>query len=62
MNSSAWTSGQLITSNFFKVNPAILDSIFVNAADGTWDTDQLMVNAQFDVKKVQNLSSSSIPY
>uniref|UniRef100_A0AAU8B6S8 Major capsid protein n=1 Tax=Dulem virus 263 TaxID=3145740 RepID=A0AAU8B6S8_9VIRU len=62
LNSSAWTSGQLITSNFFKVNPAILDSIFVNAADGTWDTDQLMVNAQFDVKKVQNLSSSSIPY
>lgn len=62
LNSSAWTSGQLITSNFFKVNPAILDSIFVTSANGTWDTDQLMVNVQFDVKKVQNLSSSSIPY
>lgn len=49
-------------ANFFRVNPKILDSIFLNAADSTWDSDQLLCNFYADVKVVQNLSADSLPY
>ena len=47
---------------FFKVNPNILNSIFVQPCDSTVDTDQFLVQAYFDVKKVQNLDYNGMPY
>lgn len=47
---------------WFKVNPHILDSIFVNEVDSTWDTDQLLVNAYIDVKAVRNFDYDGMPY
>lgn len=47
---------------WFKVDPAVLNSIFVAAVDSTWDTDQFLVNAFFDVKVVQNLDYNGMPY
>lgn len=47
---------------FFKVNPNILDSIFVQNCDSTVDTDQFLIQAYFDVKKVQNLDYNGMPY
>lgn len=51
-----------ITYAFFKCNPHILDSIFGVVCDSTWDTDQLQVNAYFDVSVVQNLDYNGMPY
>lgn len=47
---------------WFKIDPAVLNSIFVIAVDSTWDTDQFLVNAFFDVKVVQNLDYNGMPY
>lgn len=49
---------------FFKVNPAILDSIFVASAraDSTTESDQLLTNCMFDVKCVRNLDYDGLPY
>lgn len=47
---------------FFKVTPRVLDPIFVNSCDDTWDTDQFLVNVFFDVKAVQNLDYNGLPY
>jgi hypothetical protein len=47
---------------WFKIDPAVLNSIFVTAVDSTWDTDQFLVNAFFDVKIVQNLDYNGMPY
>ena len=47
---------------WFKVAPAVLDSIFVTKVDHTWDTDQFLVNVNFDVKAVQNLDYNGMPY
>lgn len=48
--------------NFFKVNPKILDSIFVRMCDSTCDSDQFLVNAVFDVKAVRNFDYDGMPY
>lgn len=47
---------------FFKVDPAILDPIFVSAADDTLDTDQFLCSTFFDVKAVRNLDVNGLPY
>lgn len=47
---------------WFKIDPAVLNPIFVTAVDSTWDTDQFLVNAFFDVKVVQNLDYNGMPY
>jgi hypothetical protein len=52
----------ILTYNFFKVNPSVLDSIFQVNADSTWDTDQFLINCAFDVKVVRNLDYSGMPY
>lgn len=48
--------------SFFKVNPNVLDPIFVQACTDAVDTDQFLVQAYFDVKKVQNLDYNGMPY
>ena len=52
----------VITYNFFKVNPSVLDSIFQVNADSKWDTDPFLINCAFDVKVVRNLDYSGMPY
>lgn len=52
----------LLSYNFFKVNPSILDSIFQVNADSKWDTDPFLINCAFDVKVVRNLDYSGMPY
>lgn len=53
-----------ITYDFFKVNPSILDPIFVASAqaDSTTESDQLLTNCYFDVKCVRNLDYDGLPY
>ena len=48
--------------SFFKVNPNVLDSIFLQACTDAVDTDQFLIQAYFDVKKVQNLDYNGMPY
>lgn len=47
---------------YFKVAPSILNPIFGFAADSTVDSDQLLINANFDVKVVRNLDFAGMPY
>lgn len=46
----------------FKVRPSQLDPIFDVQADEKVDTDQLLCNAQFNIKVVRNLSRDGLPY
>lgn len=47
---------------FFKVNPAVLDSIFGVNVDSTWDTDHLLVNSYIGCYVARNLSRDGVPY
>lgn len=47
---------------WYKVNPSVLNTIFGVNADGTFNTDQLLCNCQFDVKVARNLSYDGMPY
>ena len=57
-----------INSSFFKVNPHIVDDIFVvgNSEDPIGysgvDTDQLRINANFQISVVRPLSKHGVPY
>lgn len=51
-----------ITYSFFKVNPSILDPIFMVNADSTWDTDTFLINAAFDIRVARNLDYDGMPY
>lgn len=46
----------------FKVRPPQLDPIFDVAANEKVDTDQLLCNAQFNIKVARNLSRDGLPY
>lgn len=52
----------VLNYKFFKVNPSVLDPIFGVAADSTWDTDQLLVNAYIGCSVARNLSRDGVPY
>lgn len=52
----------LINSEFFKVNPKILDTIFAKSADDWIDTDQLQVVVNFEWYAVRNLDYIGVPY
>lgn len=47
---------------FFKVNPSFLNPIFLAEATSELDSDQLLINAAFDVKAVRNLDVNGLPY
>lgn len=51
-----------INYNFFKVNPSVLDPIFLVNADSTWDTDTFLINAAFDIRVARNLDYDGMPY
>lgn len=52
----------ILSYTWFKVNPSVLNPIFAVAVDGSWNTDQLLCNCQFDVKVARNLSYDGMPY
>lgn len=55
-------NGNKLTPAFFKCNPTILDSIFAMAADGSIDSDNLLVSCFNDIKAVRNLDYNGLPY
>lgn len=50
------------TYAFMKINPHLLDPIFVDAVDDSVNTDQFLCSAFFDVKMVRNLDADGLPY
>lgn len=56
------SSGKKLTSNFFKVNPSVLDPIFLVNANGSMSTDNLLINSFHDIKAVRNLDYNGLPY
>lgn len=59
---SAIQNGRKLTPAFFKCNPSILDTIFAVNADGSMDTDNLLVSCYNDIKAVRNLDYNGLPY
>ena len=55
-------NGKKLTPAFFKCNPSILDTIFAYAADGSIDSDNLLVSCYNDIKAVRNLDYNGLPY
>lgn len=51
-----------LNSNFFKVNPRILDDIYAVKAGDDWNTDQFRVNATFNIHCVLPLDYNGVPY
>lgn len=47
---------------FFKCDPRVLNSIFLKAASEDTSSDQLLINADFDIKAVRNLDYNGLPY
>ena len=56
------SSTAMVTWSFFKVNPAVMDTLFAVNADSTVDTDQLLISSFFDAKVVRNLDVNGLPY
>lgn len=52
----------ILSYTWFKVNPSVLNPIFGVAVDGSWNSDQLLCNCQFNVKVARNLSYDGMPY
>lgn len=52
----------ILSYTWFKVNPSVLNPIFGVAVNGSWNTDQLLCNCQFNVKVARNLSYDGMPY
>lgn len=61
LNSRSTTSDSL-SYQWFKVNPAVLNPIFAQDVDSSSSTDQLLINANFDIKAVRNLDRNGLPY
>lgn len=49
-----------LTRNFY-VDPAVLDNVFLVAADGNYSTDQFICNTYLDVKAVRPMSVLGLP-
>lgn len=47
---------------FYKIDPHILNSVFSVNVDSTSDSDQFLVNCNFDVRAVRNISRDGLPY
>ncbi len=59
----SWTDQHsIVFYPFFKVNPAVLEPIFMAVTDGQTSSDQLLVNSYFDIKAVRNLDVNGLPY
>lgn len=47
---------------FFKCDPRVLNSIFLRTATEETSSDQLLINADFDIKAVRNLDYNGLPF
>lgn len=54
--------GNGLTYNWFKVNPSTLNPIFTQDATSTTESDQLLINASFQLTAVRNLDRDGLPY
>lgn len=56
--------GIVLYNNYlrFKVNPRLFDEVFAVAVNGNVSTDQLLCNADFNIKVVRNLDVNGMPY
>lgn len=50
-----------IPVSYLYVNPSVLDTVFYSLSDGSLDTDQFMINCNFDVKAVRSMSDLGLP-
>ena len=50
-----------VRNEAFYVSPSSLDRIFVKAADGSKESDQFMLNVNFDIKAVRGMSKLGLP-
>lgn len=53
--------GHFVPSESFYINPSCLDSIFIKSADGWKESDQFMLNLNFDIKAVRPMSVLGLP-
>lgn len=53
-------TGTLSKNNFY-IDPRVLDPLFAVACDGTQDTDQFIINCNFDIKAVRPMSVLGLP-
>lgn len=60
--SSRGDGGRYLSSTFYKLSPRYLDGVFSVNCDSTPDTDQFLVNCNFDIKAVRNISRDGLPY
>lgn len=51
-----------LNSNFFKVNPSVMNPIFIGDADSSVDSDTFLINSFHDIKAVRNLDYDGLPY
>ncbi len=61
-NTPGLYQAQLTDKFFYKVKPKALNGVFSVNADSTVSTDQFLVNCNFDVKAVRNISRDGLPY
>lgn len=61
-NMGAAVANGAFNYHFFKIPPSVLNPIFAISADSSVDTDQLLINAAFDIKAVRNLDRNGLPY
>lgn len=54
--------GASINYLWFKVNPAVLNPIFAQNVNSDTSTDQLLVNASFELTAVRDLDRNGLPY
>lgn len=62
LNALAYLSQQSPRYQTFKVNSRFFDKVFAVSVDSTDSTDQILANADFDIKVVRNLDSNGMPY
>lgn len=53
---------QGLRSRDFHINPVLLDSVFAIKAEDSTDTDQLLINAYFDIKAIRKMSVIGLPF
>lgn len=51
-----------LNANFFKVNPSVMNPIFIADADSSVDSDTFLINSYHDIKAVRNLDYDGLPY
>lgn len=62
INALAYLSQQSPRYQTFKVNPRFFNDVFAVSVNSSDSTDQILANADFDIKVVRNLDTNGMPY